>query len=406
MSESKAPAACRAKSRFLRFLLVLLLSLGPSALAQDFSTLDAAAGQALFERNWVQAPASTATADGLGPYYNARSCAVCHPGGGGNSAAEAMNLVLDHPVYGEILQLHATAGLSAEGSFEIGFRCVEDALLPDGTSVELHCPVAGVRDGATGRPANITGLLRRAPALYGMAVLETVEAAELQRLADPDDSNGDGISGRVSLIATSQGTRVGRYGWKAEIPTLRLQIARALSLDLGLSTSVHPNPAGDCTPTQTACLQAAGPADAEPEASDLMLDLLETYLASLPPPAAESTPDAEGAQVFADLGCTACHVPELQAGSQMLRPYSDLLLHNMGLLLSDDFTGNDAAAAEWRTAPLWGLGQATAYMHDARATTLEEAILWHGGEAQAASAAYFQLDESQRRLLLAWLRGL
>jgi CxxC motif-containing protein (DUF1111 family) len=403
MSESKAPAACRAESRFLP---ILLLSLGPSALAQDFSALDAAAGQALFERNWVQAPASAAAADGLGPYYNARSCAACHPGGGGSSATEAMNVVLAHPVYGEILQLHATAGLSAEGSFEIGFRCVEDALLSDGTSVELHCPVASVRDGATGRPANIPGLLRRAPALFGMAALEKVEAAELQRLADPNDSNGDGISGRVSLIETPQGTLVGRYGWKAAIPTLRLQIARALSLDLGLSTSVQPNPAGDCTPNQTACLQAAGPADAEPEVSDLMLDLLETYLASLPSPAAESTPDAEGAQVFAAIGCTDCHVPELQAGSQVVRPYSDLLLHNMGLLLGDDLTGNEAASAEWRTAPLWGLGQATSFMHDARAATLEEAILWHGGEAESARNAYYELNEDQRRVLLIWLRGL
>lgn len=367
MSASKAPAACRAESRFLLFLLCVL---GPCALAQDFSALDAAAGQALFERNWVQAPASSGSADGLGPYYNARSCAACHPAGGGNSKEEAMNVVLDDPVYGAILQRHATAGLLAEAP--------------------RHPPISR----------------RRAPALHGMAALEQVSLAQLQRLADPDDSNGDGISGRLTLLETASGPQPGRYGWQAQVPTLRAQIARALSLDLGLGTSLHPHPAGDCTPAQTACLLAAGPEGGEPEVSDLMLDLLEAYLRSLPPPVPVSAPDAEGAQLFTAIGCAACHVPALAAGGQVLRPYTDLLLHDMGLLPGDDLSNQATSSTEWRTAPLWGLGQAHAYLHDARTTSLEQAILWHRGEASAASAAYGQLNEPQRRLLLEWLQGL
>lgn len=404
MSALKALPACRAEGCFV--LLFLSWSLGTCALAQDFSELDAAAGKALFERNWVQAPSSTASADGLGPLYNARSCAACHADGGGNSAPAAMNVVLNDPVYGEVLQTHAIAGLQVEGSFTIAYSCVLDAVLPDGSFPELRCPIALVQEGSTGQPLNLKTSLRRAPALHGMAALEHVPLAELQRLADPEDADGDGVSGRLVLVAGPSGPQAGRYGWKAQIPTLRAQIARALLLDLGLGSSLHPQPAGDCTPAQTLCLHAAGPAGSAPEVSDLMLDLLATYLASLPPPASAAVPGAPGEALFSTIGCAACHVPALQTEEGTLRPWSDLLLHDMGPLFADNINGATTPDREWRTAPLWGLGQATRFLHDARAGSIEEAILWHGGEAQLANNAYWNLNGSERGVLLEWLQGL
>jgi CxxC motif-containing protein (DUF1111 family) len=402
MSALKAPAACRAESALLFLLLCLP---GSCALAQDFSALDGAAGKALFERSWVQAPSSTTSADGLGPYYNARSCAACHPGGGGGSTFAALTVQLDDPVYGQQLQVQAIAGLPAEAAFVIENSCRLQTTLADGSTVELHCPRVAVLNKQFGPLVSATSL-RRAPSLRGLAALAQVSALDLQVLADPEDRDGDGISGRLPLLPGASGTQPGRFGWKAQLPSLRAQIALALSLDLGLSTTLHPNPAGDCSPVQLLCLQAAGPLTAEPEVSDLMLDLLERYLLNLPPPVSVSRPDAEGAQLFAASGCAGCHQPELLAGKQLLRPYTDLLLHDMGELLADELAGVDTAPSEWRTPPLWGLGQVERFLHDGRAASPEEAIAWHGGEASGAREAYQKLNEDQRRLLLDWLQGL
>lgn len=377
----------------------LLFSLFPCTLlcAQDFAALDAASGQALFERNWVAAPASTAAADGLGPYYNARSCAACHQGGGGSSEVSALNLVVDDPVYGHLLQLRAITGMLPEARVELMYEPAETLALPDGTKVVLSKPRLAVSDLQYGVLMNPVSV-RRAPALAGLALLEQVPATQLQALADPDDHDGDGISGRIPG---------GRFGWTASVATLREQIARALSLDIGLGSSLFPEAAGDCTSVQAECLQAARAVTGDTlEAPDIVLNLLLTYLQSLPPPQSSFAEPEQDAALFAELGCPACHSPQLQADGQLLHPYTDLLLHDMGAGLADVADSPSVNAAEWRTAPLWGLGRHTRFLHDGRATNMEEAILWHGGEAGASAAAYRNLNAGQRERLHQWLLGL
>jgi CxxC motif-containing protein (DUF1111 family) len=249
--------------------------------------------------------------------------------------------------------------------------------------------------------------VRRAPTLAGLAALQRISAEQLRALADPDDSNGDGISGRVALLpAGSSGAAIGRFGWKAAVPDLRTQIARALSLDLGLGSPLLPSAAGDCTWSQTLCLDAAQAATGEAlEAPELVVTLLQTYLESLPLPSAPS-PTGRGAALFTALGCVACHTAQMPLGVEILNPYSDLLLHDLGPDLADGLVQGAASGSEWRTAPLWGLGQASAFLHDGRATSLPAAILWHGGEAAASVAAYRELNAAQTQLLHDWLLGL
>ena len=368
-----------------RFLFLLLLS--PALQAQDFAALDAAAGKALFERNWVQAPASASAADGLGPYFNARSCAACHRGGGGGDATLAtMNLVVGDAMYGHMLQLRAVPGLAPEVNVQLGYEPLETLTLADGTSVALLGPRIVASDQVV-----VAASPRRAPMLTGLALLEHVPLEALQARADPDDSDGDGVSGKVAK---------GRFGWKAETPTLREQVARALSLDLGLGNPLFPSAAGDCTGQQQACLDAARAVTGDAlEAPELVLGLLVAYLQSLPAPASPA-PAGQGAELFASLGCQSCHSAELEAAGQTLRPFTDLLVHDLGPGLA---AGPDP---EWRTAPLWGLGQTAHFLHDGRAGSLEEAVLWHGGEAARSREAYRNLNSAERSVLHGWLLGL
>lgn len=381
----------------MRARLPFFLLLIPAALpAQDFSALDAAAGHALFERNWVAAPASPAASDGLGPYYNARSCAACHAdGAGGDATLATMNLVVGDPVYGDILQLRAVTGMKSEVQAELALTVVEQVLLPGGAVVDLSRPtllLSGLRHGHDAATLAAATSLRRAPNLHGLALLERVPLEQLQAHADPDDHDNDGISGRLAA-------HTGRFGWRGTASTLREQVARALSLDLGLGTPQFPSAAGDCTEQQLDCRAAARAVTGDAvEAPAIVIDLLLAYLGSLPSPATPTV--GEGATVFAELGCAACHAPQVDVADQQLHPFSDLLLHDMGPGLAD------AGGSEWRTAPLWNLGKSERLLHDGRAASLDEAVLWHGGEASASSEAYRKLNPPQRAVLHDWLLGL
>jgi CxxC motif-containing protein (DUF1111 family) len=359
----------------MRARLVSLALLSPALHAQDFSALDAAAGKALFERNWVQAPASTSATDGLGPSFNARSCAACHPRGeAGEATLATMNLVSEDPLYGHMLQLRAVPGLQPEVAAQLSFEPAQTIAFADGTEITLSKPRVEFSE-----QPRLSAAMRRAPSLAGLARLEQVPRDDLQARADPGDSNGDGISGQLAE---------GRFGWKAQVPTVREQVARALSFDLGLGNPLFPSAAGDCTEQQQACIDAArGETGDEFEAPDVVLDLLVTYLQSLPPPAAPSA-TGPGAELFGRLGCQACHAGEA---------LTDLLLHDLGPGLA---AGSDP---DWRTAPLWGLRESGPFLHDGRARSLAEAILWHGGEAATAGEAYRHLNSAERAILHGWL---
>ena len=382
----------------------LLLFLGFQVFSQpvDFSALDAAAGKALFDKNWVQAPASTSSSDGLGPHYSTRSCAACHPGGGRGSAPLSNTLQINDPVYGR--RLHQRALTLVPGEAKISWIPADSAEAE--SEIVNWKPL--IAEPAYG-PLQSAVSVRLATSLAGLARLEQVPVAVLQALADPDDADGNGISGRVAwLEQDEQGIRPGRFGWKAGTASLQIQTALALSLDIGISSPLYPEPWGDCTALQTACRNLAVATTVkgqEVEASQVIVDLLGTYLASLPVP--DQLAYQETAHnLFQRIGCADCHVPDLPSPLGPVRAFTDLLLHDMGPELDDLLAEGAADSAEWRTAPLWSLPKQGPYMHDGRAATLQEAVQWHGGEADSSRQAFRQLNRDDQATLIVYLLGL
>lgn len=386
-------------------------------------------GNGVFDRPWVAAPSSTLSSDGLGPYYNARSCQGCHikDGRGHPPAPDDPNMVSmlfalsgpdggPDPVFGHQLQDQAVTGLEAEGRVRVRYE-PHPFTYPDGSITMLRRPVystdAALTPGISLNP-------RIAPPMIGLGLIEAIAPADLAALADPDDLDGDGISGRLARVEGA----VGRFGWKAMSPSLAHQTAVAFSNDMGLSTRLRPDPWGDCTGAQTACQIAPHGDETEGlEIADDLLDLVVFYARHLAVPARRGTQDAEvlqGKALFYDVQCTACHVPkhatrsdaETPLRNQLIWPYSDFLLHDMGPGLADENPTADRAGAEWRTPPLWGIGLTQTvsghsfFLHDGRARSLEEAILWHDGEARAARDAFAALTAVERRRLIAFLESL
>jgi CxxC motif-containing protein (DUF1111 family) len=412
-------------------------------------------GNGIFRKDWVTAPSSTQASDGLGPLFNSRNCQACHikdgrghapvaPGAdavsylvrlsvppdaaqAGDIAAGRIPAVAD-PVYGLQLQDRAAAGLAAEGRVRIDYQDVSVSLA-GGATVTLRKPRLSIEDLGFGPLAPQLMLSGRiAPAMAGMGLLEAIHDVDIMEHADPDDADHDGISGRPNLVPDGRGGLViGRFGWKAIQPTVERQTAHAFAGDMGLSTPLLPDSAGDCTEAQAAC--RAMPNGVQQRLGDVevprdVLDLVVFYSQNLAPPVRRGVdrPDVlAGKAGFYRAGCPACHVPKYVTRRdaahpaqrfQLIWPYSDLLLHDMGAGLADGRGEGLADGSEWRTPPLWGIGMAgkvsaeAGYLHDGRARTLEEAILWHGGEAQAARDAYASMDKAARDALVTFLESL
>jgi len=374
--------------------------------------LNALAGKALFEKDWVQAPASAGASDGLGPLYSNRSCAACHPGGGRGSSPQSSTLQLDDPVYG--LRLHQRALTLVPREARIDWIVSPAQTSGDsaqkGASPVWQPQISSLAYGELHSPVSV----RLAPSLHGLGALATVPDSVLLALADPDDRDGNGISGRVAwLEQDAQGIQAGRFGWKASTATLQNQAAQALYLDIGISNPRFPDPWGDCTEVQTACRSMA--METAPlngleyalEASQTVLDLLTAYLHSLPVPVPVADPPLSNASdLFQRIGCADCHVPELASSAGPLAAYTDLLLHDMGQGLDDGVVEGAADSSEWRTAPLWSLPPNGPYLHDGRAPTLGQVVQQHGGEAASSRSAFLQLNESERAALIVFLLGL
>lgn len=403
------------RSGIIGSVVLLWALLLPAPLCAEDARLDAAIGKALFERPWVPAPSSTRANDGLGPLFDARSCAACHPAGGGAGATaldaagrpQGLGLVLSlfrsdgsgDPAYGHRLETMTLPGVPAEGAFSI--------TVENGRRIpRVDAPGYGPLDPATHMS------LRAAPDLRGRGKLELVDDAAILALEDPDDRDGDGVRGRARRLATPEGgSTIGRFGWKASHPTLAGQASEAFSLDLGLSTPLRPEPWGDCTDLQTACRNAphGREGEGEPEISQAIVQRLVTYLRALKVP--EGGFDAPGRQLFAATGCATCHHPALPLrGGGTLALHTDVLLHDMGEGLADPAGVPGAAAAEWRTAPLGGLASAldrgVGLLHDGRAATVAEAIGWHGGEASGARARFEALGKTERARLIDYVSSL
>lgn len=417
----------------------------------DFAKeLDFKVGNGIFRKLWVSAPSSTQASDGLGPIFNSRACQSCHlkdgrghPPAAGDPATQMFlrlsvpsaeddltGKIADwigtapEPTYGGQFQTFSIAGIPAEGRFDISYEEIE-VPLAGGETASLRKPTYAAADLAYGPMAPDAMISPRvAPQMIGLGLVEAIPTADILANADPDDADGDGISGRESVVWSAEFNRpmLGRFGHKAGMPTIKEQSAGAFSGDIGISTTLHPDGWGDCTAAQTAC--RAAPHGGDPEAADTALDLVTFYSRNLAVPARRDAGDPEvlrGKELFYQTGCATCHVPKFvtsrmpdrpEASFQLIWPYSDFLLHDMGEGLADNRPEGRADGREWRTAPLWGIGLTRtvtgqeSYLHDGRARTLLEAVLWHGGEAQAARDGVVGMSPEDRAALVRFLGSL
>jgi len=398
-------------------------------------------GNSFFKQNWVAAPASTLARDGLGPTFNARSCSSCHlKDGRGNppayEGAPSTGLlvrlsvpgvsknggVIPDPNYGDQLNDQAIPTVDAEGTISISYKTI-NGTYPDGTAYELQEPVYTIKDMKYGPfAAGIMMSPRVGQQVIGLGLLEAIEDSRLQELADETDVNGDGISGRVNYVwdMKKHAPVIGRFGWKANQPTLHQQSAGAFLGDIGITSSLFPDQ--NCTGIQTGCMSS--PDGGKPEIEDADMDAMVVYISNLAVPARRNAGDAailNGKKYFNRTGCAACHVPRHVTGThprftnlseQTIFPYTDLLLHDMGPALADGRPDFLATGAEWRTPPLWGIGlihtvnSHTRLLHDGRARNVEEAILWHGGEAEKSREAFKMLTEANRKDVISFINSL
>ncbi|WP_028943325.1 di-heme oxidoredictase family protein [Pseudomonas vranovensis] len=423
----------------------------PSANLAPSRRLDFSVGNSFFRNPWVIAPATTTARDGLGPLFNTNACQNCHIKDGrghppGPNAKHAVSMlvrlsipdqpqyakvieqlgIVPEPVYGGQFQDMAVPGVAPEGKVRVEYSPVP-VTFKDGTTVELRQPTLKITQLGYGPMHPDTRLSARvAPPMIGLGLLEAIPEAALLANADPDDRNGDGIRGRPNQVwDDAQGkTVMGRFGWKAGQPNVNQQNVHAFSGDMGLTTRLRPM--DDCTPAQLDCLNApsGNGANGDQEVSENILRLVLFYTRNLAVPIRQDVDSPQvlaGKNLFHQAGCQSCHTPrfttaadvaEPELANQLIRPYSDLLLHDMGPGLADNRTEFKAGGQDWRTPPLWGIGLTqtvsghTQLLHDGRARNLLEAVLWHGGEAEAAKQHVLTFNAEQRAALLAFLNSL
>ncbi|MEM6304269.1 MAG: di-heme oxidoredictase family protein [Pseudomonadota bacterium] len=416
--------------------------------------LDFKIGNALFRKLWVSSPSSTLASDGLGPLYNARSCQRCHlkdgrghppegpedstvsflmriaiPGTAPPEEIEGYLATLPDPTYGAQLQDFSIAGHAAEGRVQITYT-EELIALSGGETASLRKPQYEVTNLAYG-PLHPEAMIspRVAPQMIGLGLLDAIPVEDILANADPDDADGDGISGRAQIVMsrTYGVPMLGRFGLKAEMPSIWEQSASAFHGDIGISSTLFPADYGDCTRAQDRCRRAPGGNTAihdNAEIGDDGLSLVSFYSANLGVPARRDVDDLQvlrGKQVFYQTGCTSCHTPKYvthrledqpEQSFQLIWPYTDMLLHDMGPGLADGKPFARANGREWRTPPLWGIGLTqqvsghTYFLHDGRARSLLEAVLWHGGEAEAQKQRVIDMPPADRAALIRFLESL
>ena len=391
-------------------------------------------GDVAFEAAFVTAPASVR--GGLGPLFNQNACASCHSKNGrapapvtgrdrggfflklSHSGAGAHGEPLGVSGFGGQLQTKAVYGKQPEAQGTIRYELLQGAFA-DGETYTLRKPIYEITNPYTPMPAHVLTSPRIAPPVFGLGLLESIPEADILQHADETDRDGDGISGRPNYVWDfKNGKRVlGRFGWKANNPNLLQQTAGAFLGDMGLTTSIFRQEEFAGQP------QDDGLAD-DPEVDDRTLFLATYYTQSLGVPAARRQNDPavrKGRELFRETGCQNCHTASFKTASsaafgflsnQTIAPYTDLLLHDMGVLLADQRPDYEASGREWRTPPLWCIGLTqvvsghTNFLHDGRARSLQEAILWHGGEAENSVVRYKKLSKQDRDRIIAFLNAL
>lgn len=392
-------------------------------------------GKSFFSIPWVEAPSATTARDGLGPLFNANTCIHCHPGNGAGVAVNkdgtmtrSLLLRLSHKnpkdkelvkkigfepdsTYGAQLSKNGNHNVVAEGEPIVKYEIIEGQY-PDGSKYSLRKPSYSVINKGYGEFDEDTILAPRiGSALIGLGQLGLISEKDILAYQDIDDKNGDGISGKANYVfdPETNSTKLGRFTWKASAGTVKHQSAGAAHNDMGLTNPLFPM--HNCTKKQEICLKEAEKGKFEFDLPALRLDAITYYLSNLAiPKQRETEKHFEGAKLFKTLNCTACHVESYKTASGIeIRPYSDLLLHDMGEALADGRSEFLANGSEWRTPPMWGIGLyekvsgEANYLHDGRARSIEEAILWHGGEAEASKKEFMHLDKNSRQKVLEFL---
>ncbi|EDL51504.1 Predicted thiol oxidoreductase [Vibrio mediterranei AK1] len=420
----------------------------PAANLPMSKRLDFSVGNSFFRNPWVQAPASTDARDGLGPLFNTNGCQNCHiKDGRGHppeendqhavsmlvrlsipavtaqqKAAYELDGVIPEPTYGGQLQDFALPNMQPEGQIDITYDEVAVSF-KDGTVVMLRKPNLKIVELAYGdMHPDVLMSARVAPPMIGLGLLESIPESTILAFAEAQKADSSSVTGKPNYVmdVRTQKMALGRFGWKAGQPNLMQQNAAAFNGDVGLTSSLFPNE--NCTSNQDVC--TAQHSGGDPEVSDKILNFVEFYTQHLAVPQRRNIDDplvVAGEKLFNNVGCQNCHRTGIQTGTQeglpaisnqMIHPYTDMLLHDMGEGLSDNRPEYAASGREWRTAPLWGIGYTeevnghTYFLHDGRARNLTEAILWHGGEAEAAKQNVLALSKSERDALLAFLNSL
>jgi CxxC motif-containing protein (DUF1111 family) len=413
---------------------------GSGAFSQAYPTLNGTnefnhgVGDGVFGSTFVSAPAPLH--QGLGPLFNSVSCASCHIADGrGQPPAlgqKAISLLFrisvagqdEHggpmpvPGFGVQLQPRAIAGTQQESDIDIQYT-YQTHTFPDGETYELRTPLFTFQNPYMVVPSDMLMSPRIATPVFGMGLIEAIPEWKILSNEDIADTNGDGISGKANYVwdVVKQKMSLGRFGWKAGTPSVLQQAALAFNEDIGITNTFFKNENG-YVQSQNDNLHD------DPELSDSLLQAVAFYIKTLAVPARRNVEDAQvkkGKQIFGQAKCVKCHIPMSKTdvnvafpdiSNQIIFPYSDFLLHDMGQDLADNRPDYLATGREWKTRPLWGIGLTktvnghTYFLHDGRARNFTEAIMWHGGEATQAQQYFFHLSAEDRNAVVKFLESL
>ncbi len=419
----------------------------PAANLTDAEQTRFVIGNSFFKRNWVQAPASTKARDGLGPHFIARSCGGCHVNDGRGAPPhdeeQAVGLlmrlslpgvgaqggVIAEPTYGDQFNNAAVQGVKPEGKVNLAYS-ERKGVFADGTPYSLQQPHYSFSDLAYG-PMEKDVLIspRIAPQIIGVGLLEAIDVADIVANARQQAAENGPIKGVINHVWDAPAGKMlpGRYGWKANVATIAHQTAGAFNGDIGITSSVFPDEA--CTAAQKDCLASPRGAQGKaPEIDDKTFGDVVFYQATLAPPARRAPNDAQvlhGQKLFAEAQCSTCHRPSYVTTAsvnpqfsspalnrQTIHPYTDLLLHDMGEALADGRPDGQANGRQWKTPALWGVGlihdvnRHNRLLHDGRARGVLEAVLWHGGEAEASRDRVLKMSQPEREALVKFVESL
>ena len=394
-------------------------------------------GKSFFRIPWVEAPSATTARDGLGPLFNANTCASCHPNNGrgnlynkdgnfsrslipklslknnDNKSSEFIEKIglIPEPTYGNQISINGIHDVNFEAKANITYTKIK-VVFPDGDVDTLLKPHYALKDLQYGKLHKDTILsFRLAPSLNGIGLLEDISKEDILKNVDQLDKDGDGISGKANYAYSpiTKKVELGRFSWKANITSLKHQVADAANNDMGLTTIYYPD--DTCTSKQVQCKKANKPRDPF-DITEERLNAITFYVKNRKTYMAKKTKKyKEGLKIFKQIGCNKCHIDSFKTNSGIeIAPFTDLLLHDMGEGLADGRSEFKAEANEWRTPALWGLalhekinGKKPRLLHDGRARSFQEAILWHGGEANKIKEAYMNLEKEEREKLLKFL---